>query len=103
MLFALVNSNKHFFPSQKELGGGSTLDLGVYVLQFTNFIFGPEAPQTIKAVGHLNQEGVDLNMAAVLSYSGNRTAVLSCSTLSLQKNEAYVYGTKGYIKVRLIQ
>ena len=41
---------------EKSLGGGSVLDLGVYTINFANFIF-KEAPIQIQASGHLFDSG----------------------------------------------
>ena len=87
------------FSRQKDLGGGTILDLGVYVLQLAVLIFGSKMPLSIKAVGHLNSDGVDDNAAIIMTYPGSKTAVLSTSSLTNLANEAIVYGTKGAIKV----
>ncbi|XP_026272057.1 trans-1,2-dihydrobenzene-1,2-diol dehydrogenase [Frankliniella occidentalis] len=84
---------------QKDLGGGTILDLGVYVLQLAVMIFGPKMPLSVKAVGHLNSDGVDDNAAIVLTYPGSKTACLSTSSLTNMENNAVIYGTKGSIKI----
>ena len=84
---------------QKDLGGGTILDLGVYVLQLAVLVFGPKMPLSVKAVGHLNSDGVDDNAAIVMTYPESKTAVLSTSSLANLTNDAVVYGTKGTIKI----
>ncbi|GIY68371.1 trans-1,2-dihydrobenzene-1,2-diol dehydrogenase [Caerostris extrusa] len=54
-----------------------------------------EKPQKIAAVGHLNEDGVDLSMTCSLQYSNNRTATvttsgiaeLPCSKFHVRSNE----------------
>ncbi len=58
--------------AKKELGGGACLDIGIYCLQLSQFIFGGEKPKQISAIGHLNKEGVDENVGGSLMYSNGR-------------------------------
>ncbi|KYN28995.1 PREDICTED: trans-1,2-dihydrobenzene-1,2-diol dehydrogenase-like [Trachymyrmex cornetzi] len=83
----------------KELGGGTILDLGIYCLQFVCLAYDNEMPESIKAVGILNENGVDMFMSATLTYKGNRTATITTNALIELPNEAYICGTKGMIKV----
>lgn len=83
----------------KELGGGTILDLGIYCLQFACLVYNNEMPESIKAGGSLNKNGVDMSMSATLTYKGNRTATIMTSALVKLPNEAYICGTKGTIKL----
>nr|CAD7197741.1 unnamed protein product [Timema douglasi] len=83
----------------KELGGGSILDLGVYLLQLAVLVFGPVIPEKILASGDLNKEGVDSSMAAILNYGAGKVATLSTHTRGTFPNEAFIVGTKGTIKI----
>ncbi|XP_034241151.1 trans-1,2-dihydrobenzene-1,2-diol dehydrogenase-like isoform X2 [Thrips palmi] len=85
---------------QMDLGGGTILDLGVYVLQLAVMVFGPTMPLSLKAVGHLNSEGVDDSAAIVLTYPGSKTAVLTTSSLANMNKDATIYGTKGSIQIK---
>ncbi|XP_033323187.1 trans-1,2-dihydrobenzene-1,2-diol dehydrogenase isoform X1 [Megalopta genalis] len=83
----------------KKLGGGTILDLGVYGIQFACHIFDHEVPQSVKASGCLNEEGVDISATASFHYKGNRTATMLFHSKVDLPNEAYVLGTKGMIKI----
>ncbi|XP_063238848.1 trans-1,2-dihydrobenzene-1,2-diol dehydrogenase-like isoform X2 [Bacillus rossius redtenbacheri] len=83
----------------KELGGGSILDLGIYPLQFALMALGPRLPQQVKTVGSLSAEGVDTNMATLLSYEGGQVAMLGSHARAKFPNDALVVGTKGYARV----
>lgn len=50
----------HSYSRKKELGGGATLDLGVYCVQFASLVMGGERPEKVVAAGHLNEEVRDL-------------------------------------------
>ncbi|XP_063585950.1 trans-1,2-dihydrobenzene-1,2-diol dehydrogenase-like [Penaeus indicus] len=84
---------------KKELGGGSTLDLGVYCVQFASLVMGGERPEKVVAAGHLNEEGVDATTSATIVYSKGRVATLNCSFRCELPCEGIVIGTKGTLKV----
>lgn len=88
----------HIF-SAKELGGGTILDLGVYCLQFQQFIYRGQKPFKILASGHLNKYETDESTTAVLLYPGGKTAVLTTSAVAQHPNEGFVVGTKGILRV----
>lgn len=81
------------------MGGGTILDLGVYALQFATFAFGVEKPEIVKAVGHLNEDGVDVSMSATLKFQGNRIATILTNSEANLPNDAFIIGTKGTIKI----
>ncbi|CAG9839802.1 unnamed protein product [Diabrotica balteata] len=83
----------------KDLGGGVILDLGVYILQFQQYVFNGLKPTKIIASGHLNEEGIDSSVAAILTFPEGKTAVLSASSFTKLACEGVVYGTKGCIKM----
>lgn len=81
---------------KKSLGGGTILDLGIYTIQFSQFVF-KESPIKIIASGSLNEEGVDVEMNAKLYYSNNRIANIHTSSVRNLKNSAIIKGTHGEI------
>lgn len=82
--------------SKKSLGGGTVLDLGVYVIQFSQWVFGTK-PVAIKATGTLNEDGCDTQMQAELSYGQAGVARVQTSAIEELSNKAVVRGTKGTI------
>lgn len=82
----------------KEMGGGALLDAGIYPVSFASMVFG-EQPETIASVARLGETGVDETFSALFDYGGGRTAVLNGAVRLQLTNEAYIYGTKGYIRV----
>ncbi|XP_060636463.2 trans-1,2-dihydrobenzene-1,2-diol dehydrogenase-like [Anolis sagrei] len=83
----------------KKLGGGVTLDLGCYCVQFAAMVFGHEMPTSIVATGLLHDTGVDETVTVVLNYSGNRQAVLTYTMMVNLPGEAIIGGTEGTIKI----
>lgn len=80
---------------QKELGGSALLDIGIYVLQFAQYIFKDEPIKVTGVAQKLNESGVDLVSTVILEYTGGRRAVLNIDSTRKLWNKATVYGTKG--------
>jgi predicted dehydrogenase len=53
---------------EKEMGGGTLLDIGVYLVTFSQMIFGGKFPSKIVAHGDLSSTGVDEQVAIILGY-----------------------------------
>ncbi|KAJ8947557.1 hypothetical protein NQ318_005037 [Aromia moschata] len=83
----------------KELGGSAILGLGVYSLQFQQFVFRGLKPLNIVVSGHLIEEGVDSSAFAIITYEGSKTAVITTSASINLSNEGIIYGTKGTIRI----
>lgn len=81
------------------MGGGTVLDLGVYVIQFAQFVTR-QPPKSIEATGVLNAEGIDSEVHAKLTYSDSLVANVTTSALKQLSNSAVIKGTKGQITVK---
>ncbi|MDF2835003.1 MAG: putative dehydrogenase [Paenibacillus sp.] len=82
----------------KDIGGGALLDAGIYPVSFASMVFG-EQPTTIHSSAVIGETGVDEKFSALFVYEGGRTAVLNGAVRLQLTNEAYLYGTKGYIRI----
>jgi predicted dehydrogenase len=80
----------------KKLGGGALLDAGIYPISFASMIFGQQ-PSRISSNAHIGETGVDERFSALFEYEGGQTALLSGGVLLRTSNDAFIYGTKGYI------
>ncbi|CAD0194934.1 unnamed protein product [Chrysodeixis includens] len=90
--FGFVCESDRMF--KKVYGGGAILDIGIYLLQLSQYVF-KEEPQKVTTIGSLCEDGVDVSETVILEYSGGRRAVLNVdSTLDISI-KATVYGTKG--------
>lgn len=85
--------------TQKEMGGGAILDLGVYILQFQQYVFRGLEPTKVLASGHLNQYGTDVAVSAILTYPEGKTATVTANAGVEMPCEAVVVGTKGTVKI----
>lgn len=80
-----------------ELGGGATLDLGVYVMCFTHDFLG--RPNSIKATGRRYPNGVDAAASVSLGYASGATASLTYALDSHGPGRMVIFGTNGWIEV----
>ena len=81
----------------RELAGGSLLDLGIYPIAFSYYFVGRK-PVSINASGRIGSTGVDETTAMILDY-GNITASLFSSMIVKTRNTGYIFGEKGYIEI----
>lgn len=82
----------------KQLGGGAMLDAGIYPISFASFIFGQQ-PSQIKSSAHIGETGVDEHFSALFEYPDGKTATLNSGVRLNLANDAYIYGTEGYIRL----
>ncbi|UFU07160.1 Gfo/Idh/MocA family protein [Ruania halotolerans] len=81
-----------------ELGGGTLLDLGVYVVSFAQHFLG--APDSVQVTGSLVPEtGVDAEAGLLLGYDDGRSATLQTSFRLPLPGQARIYGTHGWIDI----
>ncbi|NKX51400.1 Gfo/Idh/MocA family oxidoreductase [Arthrobacter deserti] len=77
-------------------GGGALLGLAVYPLTWVLGALG--FPQTVTAVGHVNEDGVDDQNALTLTYSSGAQAQLTSSLLAWSPRTATVAGAHGWLR-----
>jgi len=78
------------------LGGGALLDIGIYPITLANLILG--APLKIQSKAVFHDTGIDLSNQIVYHYA-NAVAYLDSSFVEDISTDAYIYGTKGMIKI----
>jgi predicted dehydrogenase len=79
------------------LGGGSLMDGGIYPMTFAYMALG--RPAEIKAVGSLNDDGIDLNVAMAWRYDSGAVAALTCGLRSQNPWVASVSGPEGSLQL----
>jgi predicted dehydrogenase len=83
---------------QKDLGGGSLMDVGCYCVNLGRTLFGAE-PAEVQAFATWSAGGVDEQLVASMSFANNRYVQFDCA-LTLARRETYqVVGTEGVIDV----
>ncbi|PHN06410.1 Gfo/Idh/MocA family protein [Flavilitoribacter nigricans] len=81
----------------KELGGGSLLDIGIYPTFLSLLLLGK--PQEILAHGVIGPTGIDEEMAAIFTYEGGKMAQIHSTIRADTKTEAFIYGSEGVIHI----
>lgn len=88
-------TNRFFNPA---LGGGSLLDVGVYTIYLSYLLLGN--PDKIFACGKVNESHIDETCGVTLQYNDGRYAMLESSIITQTQNSAWIYGSKGTIRVK---
>lgn len=81
-----------------ELAGGGLLDLGVYNLAISQFVFGGK-PDRINSVAALASTGVDEMLSVSLGYPCGGLAQFTCGFSAQGDNSLCIAGEEGCIKV----
>jgi predicted dehydrogenase len=79
------------------LGGGTTLDLGVYVISIAQQFLG--RPDRVHVSGTLFPNGADASLGMLLAYDDGRSATLLASLESETGGRAVIAGTGGSIEI----
>lgn len=82
---------------RNSMAGGSLLDVGVYGLHFASIFLGDD-PLEICSLAKIGYD-VDLHMNVLLKYKNGAIANISSSIELSKPEDAYIYGTKGYIRI----
>ena len=83
----------------KELAGGSLMDVGCYPITYARFIFGEE-PESVQAACHIDPDyDVDSRASIILTFSGQRHASLQQGFDAPGGQRAIIHGSSGYIEV----
>jgi dihydrodiol dehydrogenase / D-xylose 1-dehydrogenase (NADP) len=82
-------------------GGGAFAQLGCYCVNLAQFVYGKQ-PENIHGFAETVNvpDGADLNMAAVLSYTGGKQrALISSSFQAITMSKSVISGTLGNIEI----
>jgi len=102
LLQADFGFNAQFDPMNrlfnKDLGGGALLDVGIYNVSYSSFIFG-NYPKSIKSNLYIGKTGVDECVSINLGYEEGKQAQLYGAININTIRDANIIGTKGKICV----
>jgi dihydrodiol dehydrogenase / D-xylose 1-dehydrogenase (NADP) len=73
---------------------GTVLDLGVYTIQMSLWVFRSE-PTKIISFGKLNEDGLDMEVTAEYHFKNGGLAKIQTSCLKPLSNKCIITGTKG--------
>ena len=78
-----------------DLGGGALLDLCVYPLSLIHMVLG--MPDSIRAIGDIQPDGVDVTESVLLRYDDGRLGHALSSIASMLGSQAMIGGTEGMV------
>ncbi len=81
-----------------ELAGGALLDIGVYNIAVSQWVFG-DNPQSFSAHSLISETNVDALTASTMVYSDGQISQFTCSFLVDGANDFQIYGTEGRIRI----
>jgi dihydrodiol dehydrogenase / D-xylose 1-dehydrogenase (NADP) len=81
-----------------QLAGGALLDVGIYTITFAQWLM-QTAPVKITADAQLGPTGVDQRTGLILRYPKGQVATLNSSIDSRSNHQAWIFGSKGSIKM----
>jgi predicted dehydrogenase len=90
------DSERVYLP---ELGGGAVYDIGIYNLQLSQSLARGRKLKELKAVTVPSGTGVDLAAFVLMHYEGGFVSEFKCGFNFTAPNDAYIYGTKGFIRI----
>jgi predicted dehydrogenase len=82
----------------RTLGGGCLYDVGCYCIHSSRNILGAE-PKRAYAQAHLDENGVDITTAGMLTFDGGVEALFDCSFETSAQEYYEVIGDQGNIEV----
>jgi len=84
---------------EKELGGGSLLDIGIYPLSMISMLYNAQYPVKITSIGTLLPSGVDGQVSVSLQYSDTQIGNFYSTIRAPCPCEVDILGEKGYIRI----
>ncbi|NOX89911.1 MAG: Gfo/Idh/MocA family oxidoreductase [Calditrichaeota bacterium] len=93
--------NPTFDPKHRlfdpRLGGGALLDIGVYPIALSQWLFG--APSEMASMAFMGKTGVDEQVSMIFRYRDEKMANLYASLRSITPSETIITGTRGYLRI----
>lgn len=83
----------------RQLGGGSLLDVGIYPALLMQAVFGAPARENIQATATFTADHVDESCGFMFRYPDNKMAIGHSSVAAYTPVEATFYGEKGLIRL----
>lgn len=81
-----------------DLAGGVLLDMGVYNLSMTDWVYG-RSPQSAQVTGMIGDTGVDELMTVNLDFGQGQYGQFCCNFVCKTDNHLTIYGSNGHIRI----
>jgi D-xylose 1-dehydrogenase (NADP+, D-xylono-1,5-lactone-forming) len=97
--FTILLNNLDDIRYQRDLGGGSLLDLGSYCVNVTRILLQSD-PTEVRAIAKLHKtKGVDVTFAGMIRFKDDSIGLFDCGFDSPYRNHLEVIGDKGTLEV----
>jgi predicted dehydrogenase len=83
----------------KNLGGGSLLDIGIYPVLLSQLVLGKPRADDIMASATFTSTDVDESCAMVFNFPNQKMSISHCTVAADTPIEAFIHGSKGSIKL----
>lgn len=93
-----LENDKHSNVFNNNYAGGGLLDVGIYTLNIAEIFLGRDVEQ-IKAFSLIGESKTDEHTNILIKYKNGSIANLSCATIIEKPADAYIYGSKGLIRI----
>ena len=81
-----------------ELAGGTILDLGVYNIAASQFVF-QKPPVSLSVQGYIGKTGVDESVSVSMHYGDGALSQFACTFLTAPLTQIEIYGSLGNIQI----
>jgi predicted dehydrogenase len=88
--------------TQRDMGGGTLYDIGVYCINAARYVFGDEPKEVVALSVNSGAEGlseIDESTAGILRFDGERLASFVTSFNAADVGSYRIVGTKGHVRV----
>ncbi|MEI9402517.1 Gfo/Idh/MocA family oxidoreductase [Mesorhizobium argentiipisi] len=97
--YSVMNGNPGDIRFKQELGGGALGDVGVYPITAARFLFEDEPIAATATFEKQSPDGVDIAVAGMLEFPGNRTLLFSGALLQAWSHFTIVIGSVGWMEL----
>lgn len=97
--YSVMNDNPDDIRFRPELGGGALGDVGIYPVTAARFLFEDEPFAATATFERQSPDGVDIAVAGMLEFPGNRNLLFSGALLQAWAHWIMVTGTEGWMEL----
>ncbi|TWT62709.1 Gfo/Idh/MocA family protein [Rubinisphaera italica] len=98
--FSYFNLDGGNIRNQKELGGGSLMDIGCYPISLSRFIFGTEPNRVLGSIDIDPDFQIDRLASVVMDFPAG-TSTFTCSTQMVPYQRVNIFGTEGRFEIEI--
>lgn len=98
--FSFFDDDPKSIINQKELGGGSLMDIGCYPISISRFLFDAEPKSVSATIEYDAKSKVDILSSGILEFENGICTFFSAIQL-MENQYVKVFGTEGYIEFNM--